>query len=149
MNPPAEAAWRFLPALLLGCGLGLLFGFLRPLKRRFFPDLLFFAATMWAWVLLSFGICLGDLRPVYTLTLLAGIFLWDRSFGRWLNPVFSSFWKGFFLVFAKISFPLKNFSAKCKKIGKNLFASRKKAAIIKWNNRLHLRRITGGNPHGK
>ena len=116
MNPPAEAAWRFLPALLLGCGLGLLFGFLRPLKRRFFPDLLFFAATMWAWVFLSFGICLGDLRPVYTLTLLAGIFLWDRSFGRWLIPVFSSFWKGFFLVFAKISLPLKNFSAKCKKI---------------------------------
>ena len=80
---------------------------------------------------------------------LAGILLWDRSFGRWLIPVFSSFWKGFFLIFSKISLPLKNFSAKCKKFGKNLFASRKKEAIIKWNNRQHLRRRTGGNSHGK
>lgn len=151
MNPPLDAAWRFLPAILLGCALGILYGFLRPLRQKsgWLPDLIFLAATLWVWTVLSFGICRGDLRPAYTLTLLLFALLWDRSLGRWLMPVFSAFWKGLFRGASRIFLPLKKFSAKCKFFAKRLFASGKKEGIINWNNRLHFRRRTGGNPHGK
>ena len=85
--------------LLLGCGLGLLYGFLRPFRPRWLGDLLFVIAFFWGWVFLIFGLCGGDPRMGYTLSLFAGIFLWECSFGIFLRPFFSSFWKGFSRLF--------------------------------------------------
>ena len=151
MTTPAEAAWRFLPALGLGCALGLLYCFLRPLRQRLrhLPDLIFSVCLLAAWVQLSFGVCRGDLRPVYTLFLFAACFLFDTAASPLLSPVFSWFWKMFFRFFAFLWGLLKNFSLKCKKIANFLFARRKKEGIIKCNNRMHLRRRTGGKPNGK
>ena len=75
-------------ALLLGSCLGIVYGFLRPMRRRWVGDLLFLGALGWTWVYLVFGLCNADPRFAYTLTLLGACFLWDQSFGLLLRPVF-------------------------------------------------------------
>ena len=151
MNSPALAAQRFLPAILLGCALGIFWGFLRPVRKKaaLLTDLLFLIPLFWAWIYLSFGVCLGDLRPVYTLTLLVSALTWNSSLGLWLSPVFDKFWGGIFQFLGWFFSWGKFFFRKCKIFGKKHFPTGKKEAIIKWNNRLHLRRRTGGTPHGK
>ena len=95
MNP-----WLHLgQGLLLGGGLGLLYGFLRPFRPRWLGDLLFIIALFWAWIYLGFALCRGDIRMGYSLCLPLGAFLWECSFGRWLDPAFSVFWDGFYGVF--------------------------------------------------
>ena len=94
--------------LLLGCGLGLLYGFLRPFRPRWLGDLLFVFFFFRTWIYLMFGLCGGDLRMGYTLALLTGVFLWEGTFGRFLRPLFSSFWKGFAEVFSFLWQPFKN-----------------------------------------
>ena len=116
MISPAEAAWRFLPALALGCGLGVLFGFLRPLRHKLLPDLLFAAASLQCWVYWSFGVCQGDLRPAYTFAMLGSIFLWDMGPGRLLRPVFALFWRKIFQLWGFLLMPLKKFLQKLKKL---------------------------------
>jgi len=95
MTPPLAAAQRFGAACLLGLGLGLWYGFLRPLRagHRQLSDLLFVPALFWAWLYLGFGICGGDLRLFYTAGLFVGLWGWEATFGRLLRPVFSMFWK--------------------------------------------------------
>ena len=151
MIPPALAAQRFVPAVLLGLALGLLWGFLQPVRKKLplLIDLIFLIPLVQAWLYLSFGICLGDLRPIYTLTLLLSAVLWDQSLGRWLSPVFTGFWGGIFRFLVWVSGFWKKIFCKCKDFGKKCFASGKKRGIIKWNNRLHLWRRTGGTSHGK
>ena len=65
MTDPLTSAYRFAIACLLGCGLGLWYGFLRPLRLRHphISDLLFLPGAVYAWLLLGFQICRGDLRP--------------------------------------------------------------------------------------
>lgn len=151
MISPMEAAWRFLPALGLGCALGLLYAFLRPLgqKLRHLADLIFTVFLIAAWVQLSFGVCRGDLRPAYTLTLLTACFLLNTALQPLLFPVFSFFWHMIFQIFSFLSGLLKKIYGKCIKIRNFLFSRRKKGSIINWNNRMHLHRRTGGKPNGK
>ena len=94
MTPPAVAALRFGWACLLGAGLGLVYGFLRPLRRRFpnLSDLLFLICALWGTLLLMFGICRGDFRFPYCGGLFLGGFLWEITIGRLLRGVFGGFW---------------------------------------------------------
>ena len=49
---PAVAAYRMACALALGAALGLIYGFLRPLRPRhtLLSDGIFLAVTAWAWI---------------------------------------------------------------------------------------------------
>ena len=109
MIAPAEAFRRFVLACLLGVGLGLVYGFLRPArkKHRHLADLLFVLAAFWAWLQLSFGICGGDLRFGYTAGLAAGAVVWELTFGFALRPVFSYIWKILGKVLGFLVSPLK------------------------------------------
>jgi hypothetical protein len=151
MTAPLQAAVRFIWGLGLGSGLGVLYGFLRPLRPRWtaFTDLLTVAAALWAWIWLSFGICRGDIRLGATAALGLGAFLWELTAGRLLRPVFRLFWQGvqgifsiFFMPFQKI---LQIFSIFLKKV----FASVKKMGTIYWNSRRQHRRRSGGNHYEK
>lgn len=95
MTAPAEAAARFGAACLLGAGLGLLYGFLRPLRprRTTLADSIFVLCTFFCWLILCFDICRGDIRMGYVLGLAVGGFGWEMTFGRLLRPVFFQFWK--------------------------------------------------------
>ena len=63
MTPPQVAAGRFLSALILGMGLGIVYAFLRPLGRKRWPgDLVFVLCALWIWTELTFRICRGDVR---------------------------------------------------------------------------------------
>ena len=113
---PAVSAWRFGCSLLLGSCLGLFYGFLRPLARKHqtLADLLFSLGVLWVWIYICFGICLGDIRTVYLLAMGTGIFLWDQSFGRWLRPVFSGFWRFIRAVTGILLIPWKKNFGNCK-----------------------------------
>ena len=62
MTAPGIAAERFGTACLIGAGLGLVYGFLRPLRPKFtaLSDLVFLLALLWGWLYLAFGICRGN-----------------------------------------------------------------------------------------
>lgn len=83
MIPPQIAARRFLYALLVGAVLGMLYGFLRPLrsKRTTFSDSVFLLCTLYGWLFLHFGLCGADVRIAYTLAMILGGFSWELSIG--------------------------------------------------------------------
>lgn len=128
------SSWlHLLEGLLLGAGLGLFYGFLRPVRPRWLSDLAFIAALFWAWIYLGFGLCGGDLRMGYSLSLLVGIILWECTFGIFLRPVFSCFWKCFYGTFLRV---WRLFKKLCKKVGdfiNFLFARSKKWVTIECN----------------
>ncbi|MBE6982498.1 MAG: hypothetical protein E7437_09310 [Ruminococcaceae bacterium] len=128
MTPPALAALRFGWAIALGAILAVWYGFLRPIRPRAIADLLFFPAVLYAWCILSFQICRGDIRMGITLGLAVGFFLWDRTLGFFLNRVFRGFWgmifgawrclRGIFIrILKKIWYFRKFFLASRKKSG--------------------------------
>ena len=98
MSAPAQQARFLLLALAIGCLLGVFYAFLQPFRRKHphLSDLLLAIATFWGWLEHSFRICQGDLRLSYTLCLFLGIWLFHRTAGRWLQPVFLFF--GNFLI---------------------------------------------------
>ena len=100
MTPPAVAAGRLAIACGLGLVLGLVYGFLRPMRARatHLGDGIFLLCATGAWLYLGFGICEGDLRLGYFAGLFAGGFLWEMTVGRLLRPVFFAFWKVFFRI---------------------------------------------------
>ena len=123
MREPGLGAARFLISCLVGLQLGLLYGFLRPLRPRHkaLSDLLFLPALGAAFLYVGFEICRGDLRLGCFLGLAAGAVVWEQTAGRLLRPVFSCFWKGsrrildFFLLPAKkISKKIKFYFASCR-----------------------------------
>ena len=61
---PTQSAQHFLLATLMGLGLGLIYGFLRPLrpKHTHLSDFLFVIVLFWVWLQLNFGVCYGDIR---------------------------------------------------------------------------------------
>lgn len=145
---PAQAAVRFGWGLVLGGGLGLLYGFLRPLRRRhqLLPDTLFIAAAFYAWLILSFPICQGDIRLGITAALPIGGILWEMTAGRVLRPVFCLFWKVVFRIFSILSLPFKKIIGFFLNFLKKVFAYIKKWVTIGWNIRRH-RRESGGDKH--
>ena len=58
---PALAFQRFLLGCALGAGLGLYYGFLRPLRPRWLGAVLFLPGLLWAWLLLGFDPIRTDL----------------------------------------------------------------------------------------
>ena len=132
MTTPAQAFYRFCVALVLGCGLGLYYGFLRPLRPRLttLSDLLFLPAAGWIWIYLSFGVCAGDIRMGYTLGLFCGGFLWELTVGRLLRPLFYAFWRAVGNILAFFFRPIKIFTKKAAKYLFFLLATVKKRVTI-------------------
>ena len=62
MTGPGEAAFRFAAAWLIGCGLGIWYECLRPLRPRFtaLADGLFLLGLLAGWLRLGFGIWTAD-----------------------------------------------------------------------------------------
>lgn len=111
MTDPALSALRFGAGLALGAALGLVYGFLRPLRtRRSAPaDLLFMAAAFYAWLVLSFAVCRGDIRLGITLALPLGALLWENTAGRLLRRPFRLFWQGVAAAVGLLMLPFKKF----------------------------------------
>jgi hypothetical protein len=131
---PAAQAGQFITGVLLGCGVGIFYGFLRPVQRKLphLTDLFFSIVVIWVYLFHSFAICKGDLRLVYLAAGVVGALGWDKLFGRWLQPVFDGFWH-------MIGFFLRPFWKIFKKIGdfaKKILATAKKWGKIKWRKNL-------------
>ncbi len=128
MTDPVLDARRFGIACLLGLGLGLYYGFLRPLRPRHtgLSDLLFLPALFYSWLYLSFGVCDGDIRLSYSMGLLVGAVVFQWTAGRWLRTIFQGFWRVIGKIYRQIFNFLKNFLKKTQKIAFFLFPSGKK-----------------------
>ena len=94
MIAPLVDACRFGWGLLIGAALGIIYGFLRPLRKRHttFADTLFVLAACYGYLILQFGICQADVRLAYFLAMICGCILWEGTIGRLLRPVFPFFW---------------------------------------------------------
>lgn len=151
MIAPGVAFQRFTIALALGAGLGLFYGFLRPIRPRHshLSDLIFLFGVGWAWLYLSFAVCRGDLRLGYHAGLLCGGFLWEMTVGRLLRPVFFGFWRLLERILRCFTTPIKGVLKKIPKYLNFLLASAKKKGTIKCNIRRHPRQKQGGTRHGK
>lgn len=152
MTTPLQDAQRFGIACLMGLGLGIYYGFLRPLRPKWttFSDLAFVLGAGWAWIYLSFGVCRGDIRLGYSSGLLLGGVLWEMSAGRLLRPVFRVFWEIPHRILTLIFLPLKKFLKKVGKFLKKLLATAKKTATIKLYSRNYGKKKTGGaQTHGQ
>ena len=136
---PEIAAGRFLRGILLGLGLGLWYGFLRPLghRHRHLADGLFLAGLFPVSVYFAFAVCQGDLHLGYFSGLLIGGILWEWTFGRLLRPLWMGVW-GIIGIFFRF---LKKFFRKTLYFPKKLFASAKKWSTIQWKRNGH----PGGN----
>lgn len=137
MTAPTQAGLRFLVGLALGAGLGLFYGFLRPLrqKRTAPADLLFIAVAFWVWIYHSFAVCAGDIRFGGSLSLGLGAVLWELSAGWLLRPVFCFFWKIIGKGIDLLTLPIRKiFYFSCVFL-KKVFAYMKKKGTIYWSNR--------------
>ena len=115
MTHPATSSRYLLAALAVGALLGLIYGFLRPLRTRCNApaDAIFVLCAAAACLYLGFGVCGGDLRLGLWVGMTLGGFLWESTVGLLLRPVFALFWQGIFRIFR---FPLaimKKFYKKC------------------------------------
>ena len=111
MTAPGLAAWRFFAGLILGGGLGLFYGFLRPPRTRHphLCDLVFMVGFFLLWIFYGFGICYGDLRLAYSLTLPVGALIWECTGGKVLRPLFFRFWVIIDRFFRLLTRPVKVF----------------------------------------
>ena len=147
MISPKTACLRFLIAVLMGAGLGLYYGFLRPLrpKHTHLSDLLFLPVAGWAWLYLSFAVCQGDVRLVYSLGLMCGGFLWEMTIGQLLRPLFRGFWHYVRKILDFFTTPWKYILKKVVNLLKFLLATVKKKGKITGRNRSG----NGGVENGK
>ena len=118
MTAPVIAAQRFGGAVLVGVVLGLIYGFLRPLRPGYtvFSDLAFLLALVWGWVYLALEICRGEFRFSYCFGMLLGGFGWESLVGRQIRGIFSAFWKSMGQIRDIALFPLKKIYKILKKI---------------------------------
>ena len=95
MIPTATVAAFFASAYVFGLELGMLYGFLRPLRPRhtLLSDGLFLLGLYQRTAVLMFRVCGGELRPACLVALFLGIWTFDRTVGRLLRPLFGRFWK--------------------------------------------------------
>lgn len=114
---PTSAATQFVMSVFIGGALGVVYGFLRPLRPRWvtISDLLFLAATTYGVLFMSFAVAKGDLRPEHLLGMFMGGVLWEAFPGRWLRPVFAMVWLPFWKIMECFSRLFKNFFKKIKK----------------------------------
>ena len=151
MTGPALSAHRFGIGLLLGAGLGLFYGALRPLRRRcpHLADLVFVGILGYIWLVHSFAVCRGDIRLGYSAGLFLGCWGWERTFGYWLRPVFLAIWSPVMTILDHILLRVKKFFNFLAHFSKKIFASAKKWVTIEWNNRCQKATASGGTPYGK
>lgn len=118
MTLPAAAAVQFALSLLIGGALGIVYGFLRPLRPRYtaISDVLFLPAVVYGVLFMAFAVAQGDLRPEHLFGIFLGGILWEWLPGRWLRPVFSALWRPFWKILACFSYIFKKFFEKIKKI---------------------------------
>jgi len=92
---PAQALEHFSLSCGVGVALGVYYGFLRPLRPRHpvLSDLLFLPALVYAWLVVGFAVCRGDLRLGCYSGLLLGAVAWELTLGRLLRRVFAWFWR--------------------------------------------------------
>ena len=140
---------RLYTAVLLGCCLGVFYGFLRPLRPRWLGDLFFIAGLYRVWIYLGFGICGGDLRFGYTAALLGGCLAWEIVFGSLFCSLFSCFWKLISRIFSVIAAPFKKIRKKLGKLRKFIFATGKKWVTIKCNEHSLSTKQPRRQSHGK
>ena len=135
MTAPLIAAQRFLYAFCTGAVLGILYGFLRPLrpKHTAVSGILFLSATVYGWLFLHLRLCQADIRIAYDLAMLLGGFTWELTIGKLLRPVFSAFWKAACEILRFLCLPFKKIS----KMTKILFASGRKWVTIEWYKNRH------------
>jgi len=126
MTAPGIAAARFLWGVVLGLGLGLLYGFLRPLRRRHLADALFLIGAFPVWLYFCFGVCRGGFHLGYLSGLFIGGILFHCTLGRLLQPV----WKGFWGMIGRFFLVLKSFFRKITCFLKKIIASKKKKCTI-------------------
>ena len=62
MTEPTVAFGRFLTGILLGCLIGLFYGFLRPVQkgRAIFADTVFVIFAGWVLLYYGFAVCRGE-----------------------------------------------------------------------------------------
>ncbi len=139
---PEIAAGRFFRGILLGLGLGLWYGFLRPLghRHRHLADGLFVLGLLPVSIYFAFAVCEGDLNLGYFSGLLVGGVLWEWTVGRFLRPL----WRGFWRIIGRFFRFFKKFFQKILYFLKKLFASAKKWSTIKWKKHDH----PGGRKNG-
>lgn len=142
MTTPGIAAGRFLGGIAVGIVLGAWYGFLRPLgrRRRNTADFLFLVLLFPAWVYFSFAICDGDLRPGYWLSLFLGGWLFDRTIGRLLHPIWAQFWRAIGWIYGNV----KKFFRKIKNFCKKIFTYLRKLSTMILYEHLHTKTRTGG-----
>ena len=112
MTAPAVAAVQFLQAAAIGAVLGLLYGFLTPLRPRHtaLADSLFLAGTFAGWLWWAFALCRAD-PPVQGLLAMAlGWLLCKHTLGAFLQPVFGLFWRLTARIWRLFLWPLKKIS---------------------------------------
>ncbi len=132
MTAPGIAAVYWLRTLAVGAGLGVVYGFLRPLRPRLtvLADGLFAAALFCGWVYMTFGICGGDSRLGCTAALFLGILAWEATLGRLLRRAFSLFWQAVGGFFRLCMLPAKKIFQFFMKFYNFLLAKRKKWVTI-------------------
>lgn len=93
IGPETAARW-LLASLTVGLILGVLYGFLRPLrpKHTALSDLIFVLAAFYGWIFVGFQVCGGDIRFGCAAAMAAGGLLWEMTAGRLLRPLFRKFW---------------------------------------------------------
>ena len=111
MTAPETGIRRLLLSFLLGAALGLIYGFLRPLRRRMplAGEGLFLLCAGWIWLIWGFGVCRGDLRMGGFLGMAAAGILWETTAGKLLRPVFGGFWQAMEEIWGILLLPVKNF----------------------------------------
>ncbi|MCD7859716.1 MAG: hypothetical protein LUH51_06035 [Firmicutes bacterium] len=130
----------------LGAALGAVYGLLRPLRGKCaaLADAVFVLAFGWAWLVLGFGICAGDLRLAPVAAMALACLAFDRTVGRLLLPVFSTLWRPIFFLLGLPCRLLQKTLQKFYKFMKKVFASLKKSGTM-----LGDRFYAGGAPHGR
>ena len=143
---PADAAQRVLWGLAVGAILGLLYDFLRPLRRRRNApaDLCFVVALLAGWVWYSFQICGGDIRFGGTASLGIGILLWLGTAGFPARRFFSWFWMVIFRILSVFWLPFAKFFKKIRLFLKKVFAYGKKRG---YNRNSNPPQILGGTQY--
>lgn len=147
MTAPGLAAARFAMSLGMGAGLGLLYGFLRPLRPKLthLTDAVFVLCAFLGWVQLGFGLCGGELRFGYWVGMLLGAVVFDVTAGRLLRPLFFRFWGIIWQILSFLLRPIGKIFDFFKKFCKKVLAFPKKGIIMGWN----ICRRNGGAAHGK
>lgn len=151
MTEPSVAAYQLGLCCLVGAGVGVAYGFLRPLRyrHRHLADLLFAPVLVYAWLYTGFAICKGDLRLGYTAGLFAGWLVWDCTVGKWTGPVFFGFWRTVGKIWGWIRGLFEKILKFCRKILKKCFARGKKWGTIKWYQYGETGGKVGGFSNGK